>query len=144
MPAQHHSQLKELQTQNINAVTVFLDIIHCPVFYLKHNVTDFHFWVLHSVAIVTTTFWECHHLKQLFLFQSFLFSYFFVFVPTTRFGPYGPALPKSYNVSETGFCLGLHVKQLGPIDRASPYLWTPAQIQPGYPCNRLWRPIVRC
>jgi hypothetical protein len=31
---------------------------------------------------------------------------------------------KIYNVSETGFCLHLHVKptQLGPIDRASPYL----------------------
>jgi hypothetical protein len=29
-----------------------------------------------------------------------------------------------HNVSETGFCLRLHVKptQLGPLDRASPYL----------------------
>jgi hypothetical protein len=33
---------------------------------------------------------------------------------------------KTYNVSETGFCLRLKVKptQLGPIDRASPYLQT--------------------
>jgi hypothetical protein len=33
----------------------------------------------------------------------------------------------NHNVSETGFRLHLQVKptQLGPIDRASPYLWTP-------------------
>jgi hypothetical protein len=32
-----------------------------------------------------------------------------------------------HNVSETGFCLRLQVKptQLGPIDRANPYLRTP-------------------
>jgi hypothetical protein len=32
-----------------------------------------------------------------------------------------------HNISETGFCLSLQVKptQLGPIDRASPYLRTP-------------------
>jgi hypothetical protein len=34
-----------------------------------------------------------------------------------------------HNVSETGFCLHLQVKptQLGPIDRASPYLKTETQ-----------------
>jgi hypothetical protein len=37
-------------------------------------------------------------------------------------------------VSETGFCLRLQVKptQLGPIDRASPYLRTPVPTQIGY------------
>jgi hypothetical protein len=36
-----------------------------------------------------------------------------------------------HNVSETGFCLHLHVEptQLGPVDRASPYLQTPAPTQ---------------
>jgi hypothetical protein len=35
------------------------------------------------------------------------------------------------HVSETGFCLHLQVKpiQLGPTDRASPYLQTPAPTQ---------------
>jgi hypothetical protein len=34
------------------------------------------------------------------------------------------------HILETGFCLRLQVKptQLGPIDRASPYLWTPVPI----------------
>jgi hypothetical protein len=38
-----------------------------------------------------------------------------------------------HNVSETGFCLLLQVKpaQLGPIDRASPYLRTPV-LAPGW------------
>jgi hypothetical protein len=38
---------------------------------------------------------------------------------------------KTHNVSETGFCLHLQVKptQLGPIDRASPSLRTPAPTQ---------------
>jgi hypothetical protein len=37
-----------------------------------------------------------------------------------------PAYISKHNVSETGFCLRFQVKptQLGPIDRASPYLWT--------------------
>jgi hypothetical protein len=37
-------------------------------------------------------------------------------------------LVKVHNVSKTGFCLRLQVQptQLGPIDRASPYLRTPA------------------
>jgi hypothetical protein len=36
-----------------------------------------------------------------------------------------------YNVLKTGFCLHLQVEstQLGPTDRASPYLWTPAPTQ---------------
>jgi hypothetical protein len=36
-----------------------------------------------------------------------------------------------HNVLETGLCLCLQVKpsQLGPIDRASPYVWTPAPTQ---------------
>jgi hypothetical protein len=42
-----------------------------------------------------------------------------------------------HNVSKTGFCLHLQVKRtpLGPIDRASPYLRTPAPIQ-----DRVYRP----
>jgi hypothetical protein len=37
-----------------------------------------------------------------------------------------PVYFQEHNVSETGFCLRLQVKptQLGPIDRASPYLRT--------------------
>jgi hypothetical protein len=37
----------------------------------------------------------------------------------------------TYNVSETGFCLRLQVEltQLGPIDRTSAYLLTPAPTQ---------------
>jgi hypothetical protein len=37
-----------------------------------------------------------------------------------------PVYFPEHNVSETGFCLRLQVKhtQLGPIDRANPYLWT--------------------
>jgi hypothetical protein len=40
-------------------------------------------------------------------------------------------LKKPHNVSETGFCLRLQVAptQLGPIDRASPYLRTDATTQ---------------
>jgi hypothetical protein len=38
---------------------------------------------------------------------------------------------KTHNVSDIGFCLGLQVEptQLGPTDRDSPYLRTPAQTQ---------------
>jgi hypothetical protein len=37
------------------------------------------------------------------------------------------------NVLETGFCLRLQVKpsQLGPVDRAGPYLWTHAPTHNG-------------
>jgi hypothetical protein len=40
-------------------------------------------------------------------------------------------LTESYKISETGFCLRHQVKpnQLGPIDRASPYLRPPAPTQ---------------
>jgi hypothetical protein len=48
-----------------------------------------------------------------------------------------PAYISKYNVSETGFCLRLQVEptQLGPIDRASPYLRTLAPTQ-----DRVYRP----
>jgi hypothetical protein len=48
-----------------------------------------------------------------------------------------PVLYKTYNVSETGFCLRLQVEpiQLGPIDRASPCLRTPAPTQ-----DRIYKP----
>jgi hypothetical protein len=38
-----------------------------------------------------------------------------------------PVYFSKHNVLETEFCLCLQVKptQLGPTDRASPYLWTP-------------------
>jgi hypothetical protein len=38
---------------------------------------------------------------------------------------------KMHNISDTGFCLCFLVErtQLGPVDRASPYLWTPAPKQ---------------
>jgi hypothetical protein len=40
-------------------------------------------------------------------------------------------LSNTHNISETGFCLRLQVEstQLDPIDRASPYLQTPASTQ---------------
>jgi hypothetical protein len=39
-----------------------------------------------------------------------------------------PVYISKHNVSNTGVCLRLHVEpnQLGPIDRASPYLRAPA------------------
>jgi hypothetical protein len=42
-----------------------------------------------------------------------------------------PCFYLKYNISEIGFCLRLQVEptHLGPIDRASPYLWTPAPTQ---------------
>jgi hypothetical protein len=42
-----------------------------------------------------------------------------------------PVLFKTHNISETGFCLRLQVdpNQLGPIDRVTPYFWTPAPTQ---------------
>jgi hypothetical protein len=45
-----------------------------------------------------------------------------------------PVSLSKYNVSETGFCLRLQVKptQLGPIDRASPYLRIPVSLSRGY------------
>jgi hypothetical protein len=55
-----------------------------------------------------------------------------------------PVCSTKHNVSETGFCLRLHLKptQLGPIDRASPYLRTPVPaprwgIQAKYSTNHL-------
>jgi hypothetical protein len=41
-----------------------------------------------------------------------------------------PVYVSEHNVSETGFCLRLLVvrTQLGPIDRASPYLRTPVSL----------------
>jgi hypothetical protein len=42
-----------------------------------------------------------------------------------------PVFYLKYNVSETEFCLRLQVEptELGPMDRASPYLRTPAPTQ---------------
>jgi hypothetical protein len=44
-----------------------------------------------------------------------------------------PVFTETHNVSETAFCLRLQVEpiQLGPVDRASPYLRTPAPTQDG-------------
>jgi hypothetical protein len=41
-----------------------------------------------------------------------------------------PVYISKHNVSQTGFCLRLQVKptQLGPIDRANPYLQTPIPV----------------
>jgi hypothetical protein len=42
-----------------------------------------------------------------------------------------PCFYLKHNISETGFCLRLQVEptELGPIDRTSPYLRTPAPTQ---------------
>jgi hypothetical protein len=47
---------------------------------------------------------------------------------------------KAHSISETGFCLRLHVEhvQLGAIDRASPYLRTPAPTQ-----DRIYKYIIK-
>jgi hypothetical protein len=56
-----------------------------------------------------------------------------------------PVYISKHNVSETGFYLRLQVKliQLGSIDRASPYLRTPARHTIGYTNQEQHKPSAR-
>jgi hypothetical protein len=93
----------------------------CPNFF--HTVTDFwHTYTIPSAVKINTlsirskSSWRWYISKKYYVSGNYPSSCFYLkhsYFYTTK-----------CNVSETGFCHRLHVKptQLGPIDRASPYL----------------------
>jgi hypothetical protein len=97
-------------TRELNGGFNFIFTFPHHVIFVTHAITLFIFG-LHSV--------EFNYINLQLLCFWILSIFLFLF--------------KTYNVSETGFCLHLQVEptQLGPTDRASPYLGTAAPTQDG-------------